>query len=67
MSHVFPGPGEGGLDPVKGSWDIKGLEEGQGFEVRLQAKNRWEINIIEKLEILFVAVEFPPEKLIFEM
>ena len=40
MSHVFPGPGEGGLDPVKGSWDIKGLEEGQGFEVRLQAKNR---------------------------
>ena len=40
ISHVFTGPGEGGLQQVQGSWDIQGLEEGQGFEVRVQAKNR---------------------------
>jgi hypothetical protein len=32
---------KGGPEPVVGSWVIKGLEQGQGYEVRVQAKNRY--------------------------
>ena len=40
ISHVFTGHMEGGLEPVAASWDIQGLEERQGYEARVQAKNR---------------------------
>ena len=31
----------GGPEPVFGSWVIQGLEQCQGYEARLQAKNRY--------------------------
>ena len=43
ISHVFTGPLVGGEQPVEASWDIQGLQEREGYEARVQAKNRWEI------------------------
>ena len=40
ISHVFTGPMVGGEQPVAASWDIQGLQERQGYEARVQAKNR---------------------------
>ena len=40
ISHVFTGPMVGGEQPIGASWDIQGLQERQGYEARVQAKNR---------------------------
>ena len=32
---------KGGPEPVLGSWVIQGLEEGEGYQARVQAKNRY--------------------------
>ena len=43
ITDVFKGPMQGGPEgrPVTGNWVIQGLEQGQGYQARLQAKNRY--------------------------
>ena len=40
---MFNGKMKGGQDPIFGSWVIKGLKEGQGYQARVQAKNRYSV------------------------
>ena len=43
ISHVFEGQRnrKAGKEPIEASWDIQGLEENEGYEARVQAKNRY--------------------------
>ena len=59
---------EGGVEPVAASWDIQGLQEREGYEARVQAKNRSEINIIWEVRKSSLLLQTSPaEKLIFKM
>ena len=40
-SHIFSDPVQKeGSEPVPGSWEIKGLQENEGYEARVMARNR---------------------------